>query len=85
MASIVVRDGYSYVFVVTGESGVERRRVETGSIRDGRVEVTAGLQGSERIVERGAGFLKDGDRINIVQPEEAAAAAAPAPSKRERT
>jgi HlyD family secretion protein len=84
MASVVVRDGYSYVFVVNGEQDVERRRIETGSVRDGRVEVIAGLNGSERVVERGAGFLKDGDRINIVQPEEAAAAT-PAPSRPERT
>jgi HlyD family secretion protein len=71
MASVIVRDGYSYVFVVKGKNDVERRRVETGSMRDGRVEVIAGLKDGERIVERGAGFLKDGDRINIVAPEQA--------------
>ena len=84
MASVVVRDGYSYVFVVSGESDVERRRIETGSVRDGRVEVVAGLKAGERVVERGAGFLKDGDRINVVQPEEAAASA-PTASRSERT
>jgi RND family efflux transporter MFP subunit len=66
LASVVVRDGYSYVFVVTGDQRVERRRVETGSVRDGRVEIVAGLRGGERVVERGAGFLQDGDRITVV-------------------
>jgi multidrug efflux pump subunit AcrA (membrane-fusion protein) len=78
MASVVVRDGYSYVFVVKGVNDVERRRIEPGRVRDGRVEVIAGLQDGERVVERGAGFLKDGDRINIVQPDQAVEAPAAA-------
>ena len=67
LASVVVRDGYSYVFVVAAGQKVERRRVETGSIRDGRVEITTGLSSSDRVVERGAGFLQDGDRVSIAR------------------
>src|SRR4029453_212574 len=70
LASVIVRDGYSYVFVVNEKQGVERRRIETGSVRNGRVEVKSGVQSSERIVERGAGFLKDGDRIRVVESDE---------------
>jgi RND family efflux transporter MFP subunit len=66
MASVVVRDGYSYVFVVSGDQKVERRRVQTGDIREGRVEITSGLHGGENVVERGAGFLQDGDKITVV-------------------
>ncbi len=66
LASVVVRDGYSYVFVVTRDQKVERRRVETGSVREGRVEIVAGLNPGERVVDRGAGFLQDGDRISVV-------------------
>ena len=66
MASVVVRDGYSYVFVVTADQRVERRRVETGGVREGRVEIITGLNAGERVVERGAGFLQDGDRITVV-------------------
>jgi hypothetical protein len=53
-------------------------------MRDGRVEVISGLKDGDRVVERGAGFLKDGDRINIVRPEQAVESpdAAPAGSKR---
>jgi RND family efflux transporter MFP subunit len=78
LSSVVVRDGYSYVFVVSGASDVERRRIETGTVRDGQVEVIAGLKPNERVVERGAGFLKDGDHINIVESNEEAAATTPA-------
>ncbi len=67
LASVVVRDGYSYVFVVTANQKVERRRVETGGVRDGRVEITAGVNSDERVVERGAGFLQDGDKISVVR------------------
>jgi HlyD family secretion protein len=81
LASIVVRDGYSYVFVVNDKQGVERRRIEVGTVRNGRVEVVSGLQTSDRVVERGAGFLKDGDRIRVVETDEpGSTSAARAPS-----
>jgi HlyD family secretion protein len=76
LASIVVRDGYSYVFVVNDKQGVERRRIEVGTVRNGRVEVVSGLQASDRVVERGAGFLKDGDRIRVVETDEPGATSA---------
>ncbi len=66
LASVVVRDGFSYVFVVNDKQVVERRRVQTGTLRNGRVEMLTGLTGNERVVERGAGFLKDGDAIRVV-------------------
>lgn len=70
LASVVVRDGYSYVFVVNARQGVERRRIQTGTLRDGRVEVLSGLEPADQIVERGAGFLKDGDTIRVVESDE---------------
>ena len=66
LASVVVRDGYSYVFVVTASQRVERRRVQTGSIRDGRVEIVSGVSPQDQVVERGAGFLQEGDRVTVV-------------------
>ena len=70
LASIIVRDGYSYVFVVNDKQGVQRRHVETGSVRNGRVEITSGLEPTDRVVARGAGFLKDGDQIRVVETDE---------------
>jgi multidrug efflux pump subunit AcrA (membrane-fusion protein) len=54
------------VFVVNDNQEVQRRRVETGTVREGRVEIVAGLRSGERVVDRGAGFLQDGDHINVV-------------------
>jgi HlyD family secretion protein len=70
LASVVVRDGYSYVFVVNAKQGVERRRIQTGALRNGRVEVLSGLKPTDQVVERGAGFLKDGDTIRVVESDE---------------
>jgi hypothetical protein len=35
-------------------------------VRNGRVEVLTGLKAGENVVERGAGFLKDGDTVRVV-------------------
>jgi RND family efflux transporter MFP subunit len=70
LASVLVRDGFSYVFVVNEKQSVERRRIQTGALRNGRVEVLSGLEKTDRVVDRGAGFLKDGDTIRVVESEE---------------
>jgi HlyD family secretion protein len=70
LASVVVRDGFSYVFVVNDKQGVERRRIQTGTVRNGRVEILTGLTSNDRVVERGAGFLKEGDTIRVVTSAE---------------
>lgn len=65
VASVVVQDGYSYVFVVKPDSTVERRHVETGTVKDNLIEILSGVQPDERIVDKGAGFLKDRDRVTV--------------------
>jgi len=70
LASVIVRDGFSYVFVVNDKQGVERRRIQPGALRNGRVEVLSGLQKTDRVVDRGAGFLKDGDTVRVVESDE---------------
>jgi HlyD family secretion protein len=66
IASVVVQDGYSYVFIVTEQQTVQRRRVATGAVKDRSIEILSGVQPGERIVDKGAGFLKDGDRVRVV-------------------
>jgi RND family efflux transporter MFP subunit len=66
VASVVVQDGYSYVFVVKADGTVERRHVETGAVKDNLIEIVSGVQPEDRIVDKGAGFLKDRDRVTVV-------------------
>lgn len=65
LASLVMQDGYSYVFLLKPNNEVERRRVEVGVIQGDTVEIVSGVQPNDSIVHRGAGFLKDGDRVNV--------------------
>jgi HlyD family secretion protein len=67
IASVVVQDGYNYVFVLSDGNVVQRRHVETGVVKDKMIEVVSGIELSDRIVEKGAGFLRDGDRVNVVE------------------
>jgi HlyD family secretion protein len=66
LSSVVTQDGYTYVFVVNEQQLVVRRRVETGAIREKQIEIVGGVEPGERIVDKGAGFLKDGDRVRVV-------------------
>lgn len=68
-SSIIVRDGYSYVFTVTPEGDerrVSQRLVEVGRRAGTEVEILTELRAGELVVERGAGFLDDGDSVRVV-------------------
>ncbi len=64
--AIVERDGYRYLFVLGENDVVSQRRVELGARAAGVVEIRDGLQGDERVIVQGAGFLTDGDRVRVV-------------------
>jgi RND family efflux transporter MFP subunit len=65
LESIVNADGYSYVFVLGSNNTVARRRIETGAVHLDSIEVVSGIEGGETVVIKGAGFLKDGDLVNL--------------------
>jgi RND family efflux transporter MFP subunit len=65
VAGVVMQDGYSYVFVLRRDNTVERRRVQTGTVRGADIEIAQGVVVGERVVVRGAGFLKDGDLVRV--------------------
>jgi RND family efflux transporter MFP subunit len=65
LQSVVSADGYSYVFVLKHDNRVERRRVETGGVHDSEIEVSNGIEAGDMVVGKGAGFLKDGDLVNV--------------------
>jgi RND family efflux transporter MFP subunit len=75
--SVVVRDGFSYVFRVNPDSRVSQVKVQVGRIAGDRLEIASGLAADARIVASGAGFLNYGDLVRLVG---AAAPSASAPA-----
>ena len=65
LEAVVSADGYSYVFVLRPDNTVARRRIETGAVYADAIEVVSGVGGEDVIVNQGAGFLKDGDLVNV--------------------
>jgi HlyD family secretion protein len=73
IASVVMQDGYSYVFVVKGDNTVERRLVQQAGIHGDSMEVASGVAAGDVIAVKGAGFLKDGDTVQVSTDTAAAA------------
>lgn len=73
-SSILVRDGYAFVYVLGDDDVAHSTRIATGARRAGRVEVTEGLTGGVRVVGTGAGFVKEGDLVRVadVVPQQVA-------------
>lgn len=69
VASLVSADGYNYVFIVQSDRTVRRQMIQTGTIQGENIEVLGGLEPGANIVTSGAGFLKDGDLVNVVQAQ----------------
>jgi HlyD family secretion protein len=66
-ASVVIRDGRSYVFSVSGNK-VERKLVLLGRTLNNQTAITSSeLQVGSKVAIRGAGFLNDGDSVQLAQ------------------
>ena len=81
-AAVLLRDGFSYAYVLGAESKVQQVKVTVGRRLGERIEITGGLTEGARVVATGAGFLGDGDTVKVVDAAPAiaaprAAAAAP--------
>ena len=73
--SIVIRDGFSYVFRLNANNHVTQVKVVTGRRLQDRIEVVQGLTPDATVVVSGAGFLNDGDLVrNVAAPQPAVAA-----------
>lgn len=60
-------------FVVVEEGGatvVQRRQVQTGEVRDGRVEIVGGLDAGDRVVSVGQNKLRNGMPVVVTEHEE---------------
>ena len=70
--SVVMRDGFSYVYKVGENQRVVQTKVGVGRRIGARIEVLTGVTPNENIVESGAGFLTNGDLVAVaatVQPK----------------
>ena len=68
--ALYMRDGFSYVFRLGGQSGdrakVNQVKVQAGKRFDGRVEILTGVSLGDAIVSNGVSFLADGDSVKVV-------------------
>jgi len=65
-ASLVLRDGRSYVFRLEQDGHVRQQLITSGRRQGDAVEILAGLAAGDQVVARGAGFLNDGDSVRVV-------------------
>ena len=61
--SVVVRDGFSYVFRLNPDNRVTQIKVKSGRRLGDRIEILSGLAPEAVIAVSGAGFLNDGDLV----------------------
>jgi multidrug efflux pump subunit AcrA (membrane-fusion protein) len=53
-----------------GDGTVKAQQVQVGEPMPGeRVEIKSGLSPGDRIVVKGAAYLKDGDKVEVVQSQ----------------
>lgn len=71
--SIVIRDGFSYVFRMNADNRVSQLKVQPGRRLADRIEIISGVPTDAVLVANGAGFLNDGDLVKVVADTPAAA------------
>ena len=69
--AVLLRDGFSYVFVLEGapsaqQASVRQVKVKVGRRQGERIEVLEGLQQGAQVVAAGVAFLADGDTVRVV-------------------
>ena len=66
-------DGRSIVYVLKGSNMVQAKPVEVGTSQNAadptqsRIAIKSGLNPGDRVIVAGAGYVKDGDRVTVVQ------------------
>lgn len=64
--AVLLRDGFSYVFVVEAQQAVRQVKVKVGRRQGDRIEVLEGLKEGAQVVAAGVAFLADGDTVRVV-------------------
>jgi RND family efflux transporter MFP subunit len=76
--AVLIRDGFSYVYVVGADNRVTQTKVQTGRRSADRVEV-AGVPPDARLVASGGGFLNTGDLVRLADSSASNVPQIPAP------
>ncbi|MGE0797206.1 MAG: efflux RND transporter periplasmic adaptor subunit [Lautropia sp.] len=66
-SSVLVRDGYTYVFRLGPDNKVAATKVVTGRRQDDRIEIVDGIRPEDTIVDSGVGFLGDGELVAVAK------------------
>jgi HlyD family secretion protein len=64
-SAVLIRDGYPFVYVLGPGNIARQTRIEAGARQNGKVEVIAGIDAKARVVDTGAGFVKDGELVRV--------------------
>nr|WP_057929956.1 efflux RND transporter periplasmic adaptor subunit [Burkholderia ambifaria] len=73
-ASVIIRDGRSYVPRLTGVDRVTLQAVAVGRRQGSSVEIVSGVATGDKVIVQGAAFLNDGDIVHVVTAAPAAQA-----------
>jgi len=76
-------DGSEYVYVISDQLIAQKRKVVTGDILDGRVELHQGVQPMERVAVEGVQGIVDGQPVRVAECSVAALTREPAVSEKE--
>jgi RND family efflux transporter MFP subunit len=68
--SVVIRDGFSYVFVLGSNNHVSQVKVQAGRRLGEQIEINSGIPPGAVLVASGAGFLNDGDLVSVSKKQE---------------
>lgn len=72
--SLVLRDGFNYVFVLKQANDsqdlykIKQIKIEIGQRYQNFIEVLSGLSIDDKIIATGAAFLSDGDTVKVINP-----------------
>ncbi len=69
--AIMTSAGQSFCWRIEGDGSLVRHPIKTGIAADGDVEIIGGLDGSEPIVGVNAGSFREGQRVEVAQPQAA--------------
>lgn len=65
--ALLLRDGFSYVFIVDQQNRVSQQKVSVGRRVGDRVEILDVANSNVKLVSSGTGFLTDGDLVTVAK------------------